>query len=162
MIKKLIISISNSVYETLRFFGVFKYINMMIDFSKVNKRKLLIDYFKDHKLMILIFFSSLLLIYISFRFGINKPVTAIIVIFFGIVSQLFSEILAIIALIPVAGPVIVKVISIPVIILLNGIGYIVTFFAFKKGYKMEVEKSKLFTTALLIGVMFGYLLGKLI
>lgn len=162
MIKKAVNYVSSSVYETLRFLGVFKYINMMIDFSKVDKKKLLIDYYRQHKLLIFIFLLSILLIYLSFRFGINKPVTALVVILFGIFTQLFSEMLAIIALVPIAGPIIVKVISIPVIILLNGIGYIVTFFAFKKGYKMEVAKSKLFTTALLIGVMIGYLLGKIL
>lgn len=162
MIKKAVNYVSVSVYETLRFLGVFKYINMMIDFSKVNKTKMLKDYVRQHKLLVIIFFSSIILIYLSFRFGINKPVTALIVILFGVFSQLFAEILAIIALIPIAGPIIVKVISIPVIILMNGIGYIITFFAFKKGYKMEVAKSKLFTTALLIGVMLGYLLGKIL
>jgi len=162
LIKKGFNYLSTSVYETLKILGVFKYINMMIDFSKVDKKRMAIDYYKQHKLLIFIFLASILLIYLSFRFGINKPVTALIVILFGVFSQLFAEMLAIIALIPIAGPVIVKVISIPVIILLNGIGYIVTFFAFKKGYKMEVAKSKLFTTALLIGVMFGYLLGKLL
>lgn len=162
MIKKAVNYVSSSVYETLRFLGVFKYINMMIDFSKVDKKRLATEYYKQHKLLILIFFLSILLIYLSFRFGINKPITALVVILFGIFTQLFSEMLAIIALVPIAGPVIVKVISIPVIILLNGIGYIVTFFAFKKGYKMEVAKSKLFTTALLIGVMIGYLLGKIL
>jgi len=162
LIKKAVNYVSSSVYETLRFLGVFKYINMMIDFSKVDKKKLLIDYYRQHKLLIFIFLLSILLIYLSFRFGINKPVTALVVILFGIFTQLFSEMLAIIALVPIAGPIIVKVISIPVIILLNGIGYIVTFFAFKKGYKMEVAKSKLFTTALLIGVMIGYLLGKIL
>ncbi|PIP13432.1 MAG: hypothetical protein COX48_04250 [bacterium (Candidatus Stahlbacteria) CG23_combo_of_CG06-09_8_20_14_all_34_7] len=162
MIKQVINYISVSVYETLRFFGVFKYINMTINFSKVDKKRLLIDYYKQHKFLVLILLSSILLIYISFRFGINKPITVLVVILFGMFTHLFSEILAIIALIPIAGPIIVKIISIPIIILLNGIGYIITFFAFKKGYKVEIAKSKIFTTALLIGIVFGYLLGKLI
>ncbi|MGE3062776.1 MAG: hypothetical protein AB7T10_04000 [bacterium] len=162
MIKKILNYISISVYETLKFFGVFKYINMMIDFSKVDKKKLLLEYIKQHKLLVLIFLSSILFIYLSFRFGINKPITALIVIMFGVFSQLFAEMLALVSLIPIVGPIIVKVISIPIIILMNGIGYIVTFFAFKKGYKMEVARSKLFTTALLIGVMLGYLLGKIL
>lgn len=162
MIKKVFKYISQSVYETLKMLGVFKYINAMVNFTRADKKKFVINYIREHKLLILIFLSSILLIYLSFQFGFDKKITAIVIIIFGILTQLFTEMLALIAIVPFIGPLIVKVISIPFIILLNGIGYLVTFFALKKGYKIEVAKSKMFTTALLIGIMIGYIIGKIL
>lgn len=104
----------------------------------------------------------MLLIWAGFILHIDKKVIAFAVIIFGFVTQLFTELLAIIALIPFLGPFIVKIISLPFILIINGLAYIVTFFAFKKGYKVEVARSKMFTTAILIGVIIGFILGKLL
>ncbi len=119
-------------------------------------------FFKAYWKIFLYFLGVLLLIWIAFLLHIDKRVIAFSVIIIGFITQLFAEILGIVALIPILGPVLVKIISLPFIIIINGIGYIVTFFAFKKGYKVEVAKSKMFTTALLIGIVLGFILGKLL
>lgn len=108
------------------------------------------------------FLLIMLLVYLGFLLGIDRKVVAFVVVIIGLITQLFAEMLALLAFIPVLGPVIVKVVSLPFIFLINALGYMVTFFAFRKGYKVEVAKSKLFTTAMLIGVVIGYIIGKLI
>lgn len=112
--------------------------------------------------IIVAFAIVMLLIWAGFLLHIDKKIIAFAVIIFGFVTQLFTELLAIIALIPLLGPFIVKVISLPFILIINGLAYIVTFFAFKKGYKIEVARSKMFTTAILIGIIIGFILGKLL
>lgn len=108
------------------------------------------------------FVLIMLLVYLGFLLGIDRKVVAFVVVIIGLITQLFAEMLALVAFIPILGPVIVKVVSLPFIFLINALGYMVTFFAFRKGYKVEVAKSKLFTTAMLIGVVIGYIIGKLI
>ncbi len=60
------------------------------------------------------------------------------------------------------GPVVVKVLSLPFIWLLNGIGYIVSLIAIKRGYTKDVLNTRIMTIMLLIGVTVGYILGKLV
>lgn len=122
----------------------------------------IMSFFKAYWRIFLYFGIIMLLIWIAFLLHIDRRVIAFSVIIIGFITQLFTEMLGIIALIPILGPVLVKVISLPFIIIINGLGYIVTFFAFRKGYKVEVAKSKMFTTAMLIGVVLGFILGKLL
>ena len=67
-----------------------------------------------------------------------------------------------IALIPIAGPLIIKVVTLPFFWLLNGLGYFVSIVAIKKGYNSEMINSRVLTIALLIGVLIGYILGHII
>lgn len=120
------------------------------------------EFFRAYWKILSGFILIMLLIYLGFLLDIDRKVVAFVVVIVGLLTQLFAEMLALVALIPLLGPVIVKVVSLPFIFLINAMGYIVTFFAFKKGYKVEVSKSKLFTTAMLIGVVIGYIIGKLI
>lgn len=120
------------------------------------------SFFKAYWRIFLYFFGIMLLVWIAFLLKIDRRIIAFGVIIIGFITQLFTELLSIIALIPVLGPVLVRIVSLPFIIIINALGYIVTFFAFRKGYKVEVAKSKMFTTAMLIGVVLGFILGKLL
>lgn len=160
--KKIIELLRISVYESLKFLGVFKYLPGEGEEKETDKRKIVLGYIVKHRGLLLIFVLSLVALYLSFLLGLDKKVTAVVIIAVGLLSQLFTEMLALVALVPLVGPIFVKIISIPIIILINGIGYIVTFFAFRKGYKMEVAKSKMITTTLLIGILIGYVVGKVL
>ncbi|MEO0289493.1 MAG: hypothetical protein ABIN00_07645 [candidate division WOR-3 bacterium] len=151
-----------NVYDTLSIMGVFKYFDILFVKSKGEKIEFFKDYYKRNKLLILIFLSLLLLVFIVFKFNLNKPIAALLILLVGMITHMFTELLALLALVPVIGPVLVKIISLPFIILLNGITYLVSFFALKKGYKMEMLKSRSFTTTLLLGILIGYILGKII
>jgi len=66
------------------------------------------------------------------------------------------------ALFPILGPLIVKVLALPVIWLLNALGYLVSFVAIRRGYSQDVLTYRSLTVALLIGIVIGYVIGKLI
>jgi hypothetical protein len=65
----------------------------------------------------------------------------------------------VVGLIPIVGPLIVKVLSLSVIWLLNAIGYIVSIIAIKRGYSKDVLTYRGLTIALIIGIIIGYVIG---
>jgi len=64
--------------------------------------------------------------------------------------------------VPVIGPLVVKVLSIGFIWLLNAVGYLVAYIAIRRGYSKDVLTYRGLTIALIVGIVIGYLLGKLI
>jgi len=65
-------------------------------------------------------------------------------------------------MVPIIGPLIIKVLTIPFFWLLNGMGYFTSAVAIKKGYGKDVMTHRLITITLLIGIVLGYILGHLI
>lgn len=100
----------------------------------------------------------LLLLY----FGVDNKIIALTMITIGLLTKAFAGLGAMIALIPIAGPLIIKVVTLPFFWLLNGLGYFVSIVAIKKGYNSEMINSRVLTIALLIGVLIGYILGHII
>jgi hypothetical protein len=90
-----------------------------------------------------------------------KAVTTGVVIF-ATISHVFAWIVAMVGLIPIIGPLIVKVLSIGVIWLLNAIGYLVSYVAIKRGYSKDVLTYRAVTVALIVGIVIGYILCNLI
>lgn len=84
------------------------------------------------------------------------------VIVFGFFTQAFSGLLSTINLIPVVGPFIVKIVSLPLIWIANGFAYVVTLLVLRRGHKIDIFKSRVLITALLIGIVLGFILGKLL
>ncbi|MBI5058368.1 hypothetical protein HZB60_01145 [candidate division KSB1 bacterium] len=80
----------------------------------------------------------------------------------GIVTSAFSGVAALIALIPWAGPLIVKALSLPVVWLLNGAGYFTSIFLARRGHAKSVVDSRILTITLLVGIIIGYIIGKII
>ena len=95
-------------------------------------------------------------------FGIDKKIVLFITIAMGVFTQLFAGLGSLVGMIPWVGPLIIKVVSIPVFWVLNAMGYVVSGVAIKKGYATELAKSRIVTLGLLIGVVLGYILGHLI
>ncbi len=119
-------------------------------------------FIRAYKKIFLYFLIIIFFVWIAFLLHIDKRIIGFSVVIVGFITQLFMQIMGLIALIPVIGPLIVKIVTLPFIIIVNFIGYVVTLFAFKKGYKVEVAKSKMFTSALLIGIVIGFIVGKLL
>jgi len=101
-------------------------------------------------------------IYVAQHYGLDKKITVFVVIFLGYVTQLFSVIVGFIAAIPVIGPPVANLISLPFIFIVNAIAYLVTFFSLRKGYAKELLGSRVLVTAFLVGLILGYALGKVI
>ncbi|MES2014015.1 MAG: hypothetical protein V4445_09695 [Pseudomonadota bacterium] len=90
-----------------------------------------------------------------------KAVTAGVLLL-AVISHIISWILGIIILVPIVGPLIVKVLSLSVIWLLNAIGYLVSYTAIKRGYSKDVLTYRALTIALLTGIVIGFVIGSLV
>ena len=104
--------------------------------------------------------------YILTNFGVDKisstAIIALLGIFMQIGRQIFSQVLFIIQSIPYIGPVIAKIVVWPFFIAINGIAYLVTLLVIRvKGVK-EVANARILTTVFLIGLLMGFILGRII
>lgn len=99
---------------------------------------------------------------IGIYFKIDAKILAIWVLAAGFITNGFAALATLIALVPILGPLLVKLLSLPLFYLLNSVGYLVSLLAIKKGYGVEVISHKLLTIILLVGVVIGYILGNLL
>lgn len=93
---------------------------------------------------------------------VDGAVIAGSVVVVGLVSNAFAWLLGLVALVPVIGPLIVKALSLGFIWLLNAVGYLVSFIAIKRGYSKDVLTYRGLTVAVIIGIVIGFVLGRLI
>lgn len=100
-------------------------------------------------------------IWLGFHFDIDGRVIAGGVFVFGLLSNAFAWLLGIVAVVPIVGPLIVKALSIGFIWLLNAVGYLVALIAIKRGYSKDVLTYRGLTMALIVGIVIGYVLGRL-
>ena len=114
---------------------------------------------KYHLLIWTILFSSMV---IAITYGVDKKFVVFITLFLGLFTQIFSGFGALVTAIPLVGPIIIKVFTIPFFWVLNALGYFVSVIAIKKGYKKEVASSRVLTIALLLGIIVGYILGHIV
>ncbi len=102
------------------------------------------------------------LVWLGVRYNVDRSVIAGSVVAVGLVSNAFVWLMGVVALVPVIGPIIVKVLSIGFIWLLNALGYLVSFIAIRRGYSKDVLTYRGLTVALLIGIVIGFVIGKLV
>ena len=114
---------------------------------------------KYHLLIWTILFSSMV---IAITYGVDEKFVVFITLILGLFTQIFSGFGALVTTIPLVGPIIIKVFTIPFFWVLNALGYFVSVIAIKKGYKKEVTSSRVLTIALLLGIIVGYVLGHII
>ena len=103
-----------------------------------------------------------LLISFGLYFGIDEHILGAIVVLLGILGQAFGALVAWIGLVPLVGPIIAKVLALPFIWILNGIGYLASAIAIKRGYTKDVLNYRVITVTLLVGITLGYVLGKIV
>ena len=120
------------------------------------------EYLKKNKYHLLIWtvlFSSMV---IAITYGVDEKFVVFITLILGLFTQIFSGFGALVTTIPLVGPVLIKVFTIPFFWVLNALGYFVSVIAIKKGYKKEVASSRVLTIALLLGIIVGYILGHIV
>lgn len=120
------------------------------------------DFYVKYKWALIAWFAMLVLGAVGMGLGIDKHVVGGIVILIGILGQAFAALVAWIGFVPLVGPIIAKVLALPFIWLINGIGYLASIIAIKRGYSKDVLNYRVITVTLLIGITIGYILGKLI
>jgi len=112
--------------------------------------------------MLPLWLAIAVLVGLGLHFNVDRSVIAGTVVVLGLITNAFAWLLGIIALVPIIGPIIVKILSIGFIWLLNAVGYLVSYIAIRRGYSKDVLTYRGVTIALIIGIVIGFVLGKLI
>ncbi|HEY6951889.1 MAG TPA: hypothetical protein VI758_05745 [Bacteroidota bacterium] len=120
------------------------------------------DFYLKYEYAIIAWLIMVILSVCGFLIGIDKHVIGGVVILVGLLGQAFAALVAWIGFVPFVGPIIAKVLALPFIWLINGVGYLASLIAIKRGYSKDVINYRVITVALLIGITIGYILGKLI
>ena len=102
------------------------------------------------------------LIFTASYYGIDKKLIVFTAFISGVFTEIFTGIGVLVAAIPVVGPMIIKIVSIPIFWVLNALGTLISGIAIKRGYATELAKGRIMTLALLIGMIIGYIVGNLI
>ena len=124
----------------------------------MNKITILLSYRKK----IVIWMIAGGLIFAASYYGIDKKLIVFTAFIIGVFTEIFAGIGILVAAIPVVGPMIIKIVSIPIFWILNALGTLVSGIAIKKGYATELAKGRIMTLALLIGMIIGYIIGNII
>ena len=98
---------------------------------------------------------------VALQYGVDEKIVVFSTLVLGIFTQVFAGLGALIAMIPIIGPILIKVVTIPFFWMINALGHGVSIVAIKKGYTNELVKSRVLTIALLIGIVLGYIMGNL-
>ena len=111
-----------------------------------------------------ILFWNFLAVVVAFaiNYGIDKKLIVFSAFIISVFTEAFVGLSALIAAVPVVGPMIIKIVTIPVFWVFNAMGTLVSGLAIKKGYATELARGRILTLALLIGMIIGYIIGNLI
>jgi len=120
------------------------------------------DFFLTFWKTILLWLVIGIFIVIALHYQVDKNIIGGSVVVFGIITQAFIGLLNIIGLVPLIGPIVAKVLALPLFWLINALGYFVSIIAIKKGYSKDVINYRILTVVLLVGIVIGFILGKLI
>ena len=120
------------------------------------------QFFVDYHYAIFAWAVIALCILIGIRFGIDERIVGATVVLIGILGQAFAALLAWVGFVPLVGPLVAKLLALPFIWIINGIGYLVSLVAIKRGYSKDVISYRIATIMLIVGIALGYILGKLI
>ena len=102
------------------------------------------------------------LITTGLHYDVDEVVIGLVVVVVGLLGQAFAALIAWIGLIPLIGPFIAKVLTIPFFWVLNGVGYLASIVAIRRGFTKDVVNYRILTFVLLLGVTIGYVLGKIV
>ncbi len=114
------------------------------------------------------FFATFLLVLIYYLFkytDIDLFLITVIIALVGITIDMFSNIftflLALIQSIPYIGPMMAKIITWPIFVTLNVLAYFVSLIVIRfKGIAM-VKDARILTTIFLVGLLLGFILGRI-
>lgn len=119
-------------------------------------------FFRQYYKVILIWLGIIAGIIIAGHFHVDRGIIFIIVVVFGAFSQAFTGLVSLIALVPFLGPLLVKVLTLPIFWILNALGYFISAVAIKRGHKKEIINYRFVTLVFLTGFAVGFIIAKLI
>ena len=111
------------------------------------------------KIMLPILVLLIIIGVLAYHYHWDAKTTTVSAVLLGFYSGLVGWLLGIITLVPIIGPILVKILTMSFIWLLNAVGYLVSYIAIKRGYSKDVISYRGVTIALLVGIVIGYVLG---
>ena len=128
----------------------------------MNIRKILKKYWKLSLLWVILF----IFIISSFWSPLDKKITTSIILLYGLITQIFgialSALVSIAGVIPWLGPVFVGILMWPFTVIVNILAVFVGLIKVKKGNAKKVLGAKIAAFLLAVGILIGYLIGKII
>ena len=121
-----------------------------------------ISFIKRYKFHIFLWVLIGVAVAVALQYGVDEKIVVFSTLVLGIFTQVFAGLGALIAMVPIIGPILIKVVTIPFFWMINALGHGVSIVAIKKGYTNALVKSRVLTIALLIGIVLGYIMGNLI
>lgn len=119
-------------------------------------------WWRNWKVMLPLWIVMGTMVWLGLRYKVDHSVIAGSVVAVGLISNAFAWLLGLVALVPIVGPIIVKVLSIGFIWLLNAVGHLVSYIAIRRGYSKDVLTYRGLTVAVIIGIVIGFVLGRLL
>ncbi len=123
-------------------------------------RTILEKIFSSKRRLFFLWLIILAIIVVGHFLHFDKRAIALGVLAFGFATHAFAGLVALIATIPVIGVTLASVLTLPFFLLVNGLAYLVTLLAIRKGDAKSVLSSRILVSALLVGIIIGYFLGK--
>ena len=102
---------------------------------------------KHYKFHIFLWILIGLAVAVALQYGVDEKIVVFSTLVLGIFTQVFAGLGALIAMIPIIGPILIKVVTIPFFWMINAMGHGVSIVAIKKGYTNELVKSRVLTNA---------------
>jgi len=113
----------------------------------------------------ILWLGLVLFVVISATTHIDKKIAAALVILYGLITPVFSGFFSylgqVIGMIPYLGPSIVKAFTLPATLLIALSAYILSLIRIKQGMFKQVVSARLYALVLAIGIVIGYILGKI-
>jgi hypothetical protein len=120
------------------------------------------EFFSNYENAIFAWFIIIGAIALGSYFSVDRRIIAASVILIGIAGHAFAALIVWIGFVPIVGPLIAQVLVLPFVWILNGIGYLVSIVAIKRGYSKDVFNYRMVTVTLIVGIIIGYIAGKFI
>ena len=105
---------------------------------------------------------AIVMVLLAIKFRWDKFLGGSLVFLIGILSQGIQMLLGTISVVPGIGPLITKFFAIPLVLLVNGLGNLLTFFAIKMGYRREVIDAKMLSITFMVGLLMGFVIAEMI
>jgi hypothetical protein len=119
------------------------------------------DFWVSFRKFILLWLIIILFVVISIPLGFDKKIIALVVILVGFLTSAFAGLVGMVGAIPAIGPMVAKIITLPFFLLLNAVAYLFTFVALRMGFKRDIVRARIISTAFLVGIVIGFILGRI-
>jgi hypothetical protein len=121
-----------------------------------------VRFLKNYESALVAWVVILWVVVMGIYYSWDRSLITAAVILVGTIGQAFAALGVWVGLVPVVGPLVVHFLALPFVWLLNGLGYLVSVIAIKRGYTKDIVATRAMTVMLLIGLTVGYILGKII